>query len=125
MKLTLKTAPLPRVTAAILRNCLTTAGVPPECLIRKCRRDGLCAGPLIRAADDALHLVRADAADVASGDLAAPLCFMHLADAAQADVDQACAATLEVLREDADADIVETTRVLSARHWHRLKGGAS
>lgn len=125
MKLTIRTAPLPRVTAAMLRNCLTTADVPPECPIRKCRRDGLCAGPLVRATGDGWRLARADAADVASDDLAAPLCYMHLTDAVRDQILEAYAAAISVIREERDTDIVETTRVLSSRSWRRIKGGAS
>lgn len=124
MKLTIKTTPRPRLVAAMLRHCLTGFGVPDECPIRKCHRDRFCAGPLLRAEGDRLRLARADAADVASDDLAMPLCYMHLTGARQDGIDRALAEGIRVIVAEPGTDIYETTRVLSARSWRRLRGVA-
>lgn len=123
MKLTVADRNPKRCYAAALRNCLSYEYAPLACPVRKCRRDGFCAGPLIAETDDGRHrLARADAADVAAGRRFAPVCYLHVAEDVKARVDRAQAAAFRALDTEPGHEVIETTRVLVARRWRRLRG---
>ena len=112
-----------RIRAAVLRNCLSYECAPLDCPVRKCRRDGLCAGPLVALDEGGRHrLVRSDAADIASGDGYAPVCYNFVAEDVRTRVFQAHGASLRALAAEPGAYVVETTRILAARRWRRLRG---
>ena len=123
MKLTVDDFAPARCYAAALRNCLSYEYAPLACPVRKCRRDGFCAGPLIAEdGDGRRRLVRADAAGVMLGQGFAPVCYLHIDKDVTARVRKAYGATVRALDAEPGAEVIETTRVLAARRWRRLWG---
>ena len=122
MKLPVTKETLARVGAALLRNCLTQHHAPHICPVRKCRRDGICSGPLFAKADGGgCRLACADAADVAPGGTVAPICYLHVPEPVLARVDEAYHAGIRAMAEPG-AVVVEASRVITARRWRRLRG---
>jgi hypothetical protein len=123
MKLSVTKETVARATAALLRNCLTRHHAPRACPVRKCRRDGLCSGPLFTAADgDGCRLARPDAADVAPGRNAAPICYLHIPKPLRIRVDKALATAVRKVVATPGLEIAEATRTITSRRWRRLKG---
>ena len=121
MKLSVTDETYTRACAAALRNCLSYECAPLACPVRKCRRDGFCAGPLVSEdGDGRRRLARADAADVAPGQRFAPVCYLHVAEDVKARVNKAYGASFRAFDAEPDAEVIETTRVLAARRWRRL-----
>ena len=122
MKLSVTKDTIARVSAAMLRNCLTQHHAPLACPVRKCRRDGICSGPLFTEADgDGYRLACPDAADVAPGGTAAPICYLHVPAPVLDRVDKAFGADINAMAAPGIA-VVEATRVITARRWRRLRG---
>ena len=123
MKLSVTKETVARATAALLRNCLTRHHAPRACPVRKCRRDGLCSGPLFPAAEGGGgRLARPDAADVAPGGNAAPICYLHIPKPMLARVDKALGAAVRAIAAAPGLEVAEATRTITARRWRRLRG---
>ena len=110
-----------RCYAAALRNSLSDERIPPICCIRKCRRDGVCAGPLLREAKDGWRLARS-LDDIADGEALAPICYLLITPEKRKRALEATNAKWRDLRNRFSATFTETTRTLAARPWRRLRG---
>ena len=123
MKLSVTKETVARATAALLRNCLTQHHAPRACPVRKCRRDGICSGPLFTQADgEGCRLARPDAADVAPGGNAAPICCLHIPEPLLARVDEALGAAVHATVATPGLEVAEATRTITSRRWRRLWG---
>jgi hypothetical protein len=122
MKLPVNARTFKRCASTVLRNCLSDEHAPLDCPIRKCRRDGVCSGPLIADLDGTIRLAPADAADVPRDAMLAPVCYLHIPEAGLARVDKAYSDTLRNLVDQPGARVVESTRVIASRRWRRLDG---
>jgi hypothetical protein len=124
MKLPVTDRTYMRSCAAALRNCLSYECAPLACPVRKCRRDGFCAGPLVcEDSDGRRRLAPADADDIAPDQGFAPICYLHIAREVKARVNKAYDATFRAFDAEPGAEVIETTRVLAARRWRRLDPG--
>jgi hypothetical protein len=110
-----------RCSAAALRNCLSYELAPIDCPVRKCRRDGLCTGPLVLRDGGGDRLARHDAADIARGTRFAPLCYWHLPPGVAAHVRDIHAAHCREHDASFAAWTFETTRSIKSRRWRRLR----
>ena len=122
MKISARTANFNRCVAAVFRHCLSGQDAARRCPVRKCRRDGLCAGPIVRCGDHGLCLGRADASDTVSDELPVPVCYFHLTRQTRRRVDQAYATQIRAMVHAPDTTMVESTRTIAARRWRRLGG---
>jgi hypothetical protein len=108
-----------RAISAILRNGLTGERAPEACPVRKCRRDGVCSGPLAAATGE--HVRLATGPDDAGSDIIPiPVCWFALSQAQMARIRTEAVDTLRTLDRHLDATVIETTRALSGRRWKRL-----
>ncbi|MBX9458199.1 MAG: hypothetical protein KL863_20400 [Rhizobium sp.] len=120
MKLSATAENYDRWSAAVLRNCLAYALAPLDCPIRKCRRDGLCSGPLVATEAGRARLAPADGDGTRPDAAAVPICYVTLDEAVRDMVTRVCAAHHRELRAQPGATVIETTRVIASRRWRRL-----
>ena len=111
-----------RCSAAALRNCLSYELAPIHCPVRKCRRDGVCSGPLVLCDDTGRRLARRDAADITPSTGFAPLCYWHVPAALAAHVHKIHVSHCRAHRASFAASTFETTRAIASRRWRRLRG---
>lgn len=106
--------------SAILRNCLTGERAPDVCPVRKCRRDGVCSGPLACVTGEHIRLA-AGPADAGSEALPVPVCWFSLTTSQIDRVRTALISGIRTLDRDPAATVIETTRTIAARRWKRLR----
>jgi len=109
-----------RAISASLRKRLTDERAPDACPVRKCRRDGVCSGPLACVTGEHIRLA-AGPADAGSEALPVPVCWFSLTTSQIDRVRTALVATLRTLDRDPAATVIETTRTIAARRWKRLR----
>lgn len=122
MKLYVSLHGFDRCSAAALRNCLSYELAPIHCPVRKCRRDGVCSGPLAFSDAAGWRLSPHDVAGIPAGTGFAPLCYWHLPPGVAKHVRDILAAHCREHDASFAASTFETTRAIKSRSWRRLKG---
>ena len=107
-------------SAIALRQAITATGVPHTCLIRKCRRDGGCTGPLV-AGD--IHPDRdfliADPAQ-SPAEKMMPSCLPTCSESEMNEINRHGKAILQRLKETPEMPLVEPSRAIGARTWKTI-----
>lgn len=103
--------------AAMLRLAMTEFGMPHECPIRKCRRDGSCTGPLLSRDRKTQALTIVADPRLSHTDVNPPICRFLRTESEQLRITQRIGEMTKAVGDNPDMPVIEAGRAVGARKW--------
>jgi len=109
-----------RRLAAFARAASSQLELCTICPIRKCRRDGVCSGPLLATGGDGIVIVGDNLGDRIVG-TGMPACHLMGEDDEREELLEVMRELAHRVEESEDGIIRETTRVIASRRWRKIE----